>query len=89
MDRFRDLAFDGEHSMQPELGPIPPFSLPVTYWDEDGKYIFKRYKLSLSAGEIQDALHRSKTSATAYVNALINKAFQDTFKTGFSLSVNK
>ena len=63
----------------PEVGQIVPFSLPVTYWDEEGKYIYKRFKISLSAGEILDMAHRTGSSATAAIDALICKSFLDAY----------
>ena len=72
--------FDPEMKpQQVEIGPVVPFALPVEYWDEKGDYRFKHYKLSLSAGEILSAAHRSGSSATAYVSALVNKAFQEAY----------
>ena len=58
---------------QKETGSVVPFALPVKYWDEEGQYIYRHFKITLSAEEILKSARSS--SATAVVNALICKSF--------------
>lgn len=69
--------YDPEMPQQPQQpsGPVVPFGLPVSYWDEENRFLYKRFKITLSAAEILAFAHRSGSSATAVVTSLISKAF--------------
>ena len=75
-DSYRKYYDPAMKPIQPEVGQVVPFSLPVTYWDEEGNYVFQHFKLSLSKEEVHTLSKKAGASMTALINALINKAFQ-------------
>ena len=73
---------------QPQLGDIKLFSLPVEYWDEAGRYEFKRFKLSMSAKQVTGFARECGSSATGLINAIICKAFQTAYDLDGKLLIN-
>ena len=58
---------------QPQLGAVKLFALPVEYWDETGRYEFKRFKLSMSAKQVTGFARECSSSATGIINAPVRK----------------
>ena len=73
---------------QPQLGDVKLFALPVTYWDEAGRYEFKRFKLSMSAKQVVGSARECGSSATGLINAIICKAFQKAYDLEGRLLIN-
>lgn len=65
---------------QPELGDTPLFSIPTVYWDDNGDYVYKRYKIRMSVSQIIDMAKSTSSSVTGVLNAIINKAYQNTYE---------
>ena len=64
---------------QPEVGKVPLFALPVSYWDMEGDFKYKLFKLSLSKTEVLDFAHKIGASLTAVVAAILDKAFEEAY----------
>lgn len=64
---------------QPQKGDVKLFSLPVEYWDEAGRYEFRRYKLSMSAKKAAAFARQCGSSVTGLVEAIVCKAFQTAY----------
>ena len=73
---------------QPQLGAVKLFALPVAYWDEAGRYEFKRFKLSMSAKQVTGFARECGSSATGLINAIICKAFQTAYDLDGKLLIN-
>jgi len=73
---------------QPQLGAVKLFALPVEYWDETGRYEFKRFKLSMSAKQVTGFARECSSSATGIINAVICKAFQTAYDLEGKLLIN-
>ena len=73
---------------QPQLGAVKLFALPVAYWDEAGRYEFKRFKLSMSAKQVTGFARECGSSATGLINAIICKAFQTDYDLDGKLLIN-
>ncbi len=73
---------------QPQLGGVKLFALPVEYWDEAGRYEFRRFKLSMSAKQVIGFARECGSSATGLINAIICKAFQTAYDLEGRLLIN-
>lgn len=73
---------------QPQMGDVKLFSLPVNYWDEAGRYEFRRFKLSMSAKQTADYARQCGSSVTGLINAIVCKAFQTAYDLGGKLLIN-
>lgn len=73
---------------QPQLGGVKLFALPVEYWDEAGRYEFRRFKLSLSAKQVVGFARECGSSATGLINAIVCKAFQKAYDLEGKLLIN-
>ena len=73
---------------QPQMGEVKLFALPVTYWDEAGRYEFRRFKLSMSAKQAADYARRCGSSVTGLINAIVCKAFQTAYDLEGKLLIN-
>ena len=70
------------------MGAVKLFALPVAYWDEAGRYEFKRFKLSMSAKQVTGFARECGSSATGLINAIICKAFQTAYDLDGKLLIN-
>ncbi len=75
-------------SERPQTGDVKLFALPVEYWDEAGRYEFKRFKLSMSAEQTADYARRCGSSVTGLINAIVCKAFQTAYDLEGKLLIN-
>lgn len=75
-------------SERPQPGDVKLFALPVEYWDEAGRYEFKRFKLSMSAEQTADYARRCGSSVTGLINAIVCKAFQTAYDLEGKLLIN-
>lgn len=75
-------------SERPQTGNVKLFALPVEYWDEAGRYEFKRFKLSMSAEQTADYARRCGSSVTGLINAIVCKAFQTAYDLEGKLLIN-
>ena len=65
---------------QPELGDNKLFFIPTSYWDDEGEYVYNRFKVTLSTSQIIDIAKSTSSSVTGVLNALIDKAYQETYE---------
>lgn len=75
-------------SERPQTGDVKLFALPVEYWDEAGRYEFKRFKLSMSTDKTADYARRCGSSVTGLINAIVCKTFQTAYDLEGKLLIN-
>lgn len=75
-------------SERPQTGDVKLFALPVEYWDEAGRYEFRRFKLSMSTEQTVDYARRCGSSVTGLINAIVCKAFQTAYDLEGKLLIN-
>lgn len=75
-------------SERPQTGDVKLFALPVEYWDEAGRYEFRRFKLSMSTEQTVDYARRCGSSVTGLINAIVCKAFQTAYVLEGKLLIN-
>lgn len=73
---------------QPELGDTKLFAIPTSYWDDEGKYVYKRYKITLNTSQIIDIAKSTSSSVTAVLNALINITFKNVYDLDNSMLIS-
>ena len=73
---------------QPQTGDVKLFALPVTYWDEAGRYEFRRFKLSMSTEQAAGFARQCGSSVTALINAIVCKAFRTAYDLDGKLLIN-
>ncbi len=73
---------------QPQFGEVKLFALPVEYWDEAGRYEFRRFKLSMSLEQISGFARQCGSSVTGLINAVVCKAFQTAYDLEGRLLIN-
>ena len=83
--KYYDRSISSE---RPQTGDVKLFALPVEYWDEAGRYEFKRFKLSMSAEQTADYARRCGSSVTGLINAIVCKAFQTAYDLEGKLLIN-
>ncbi len=83
--KYYDRSISSE---RPQTGDVKLFALPVEYWDEAGRYEFKRFKLSMSAEQTADHARRCGSSVTGLINAIVCKAFQTAYDLEGKLLIN-
>lgn len=75
-------------SERPQPGDVKLFALPVEYWDEAGRYEFRRFKLSMSTEQTADHARRCGSSVTGLINAIVCKSFQTAYDLEGKLLIN-
>lgn len=75
-------------SERPQTGDVKLFALPVEYWDEAGRYEFRRFKLSMSTEQTADYARQCGSSVTGLINAIVCKAFQTAYDLEGKLLIN-
>ncbi len=83
--KYYDRSISSE---RPQTGDVKLFALPVEYWDEAGRYEFKRFKLSMSVEQTADYARRCGSSVTGLINAIVCKAFQTAYDLEGKLLIN-
>lgn len=83
--KYYDRSISSE---RPQTGDVKLFALPVEYWDEAGRYEFRRFKLSMSAEQTADYARRCGSSVTGLINAIVCKAFQTAYDLEGKLLIN-
>ncbi len=73
---------------QQQMGDVKLFSLPVKYWDETGRYEFRRFKLSMSVKQTAGFARQCGSSVTGLINAIVCKAFQTAYDLEGKLLIN-
>ena len=76
-EKYCDLSIPEAALSVPE--GLIPFALPETYWDEKGNFECRRYLLACSAEEVKAAAEKSGTTVSAWLLALLERAYEKTY----------